>query len=157
MRLLIPFAVAALSIGLTACFKTTPVPVPFASSPYIFRGAWSGTTEAIYGMATLGEAKVNVTATYISAKSYTISGTLTVKGAVYSLNGQADATGGAYLTTQTSPVPDSFQWNTKVSLAGQVVGTLNGYQNVPQIDPDKANSTLTLDGIPYDLPLKRLQ
>lgn len=157
MRLLIPFAVATLATGLAACGHTEPVAVPFDSSPYIFRSAWSGMTRQFSTNATLGEAKVNATATYVSSKRYTISGTLEVGSVTYSLNGQANATGGAYLTTQASQIPNSFQWKTEVSLAGQIVGTLDGYQNVPQLNPDTTSATLTLNGKPYDLPLERLK
>lgn len=152
---------ATLATGLAACGFTAsspePIVVPFASSPYVFRGDWSGITRPTSTNATASEVKVNVTTSYTSATSYTFKGTLVMSGVTYALDGQANATGRVALKAQTSPIPDSFQWTANVSLANQVVGKLTGFQPVPQSDPNTVWNTLELNGQTYDLPLKRTQ
>ncbi|GHF62669.1 hypothetical protein HNQ07_004416 [Deinococcus metalli] len=104
-------AVTALAV-LTAC-QWTPAPpdtretVNFASDPRILRGVWTGQVPvdaAAPSMLTL-----NLTATYQSDSSYTVTGTATLDGRTSDVEGGVNGFGQyRYLRPQTSPVPSGL-------------------------------------------------
>ncbi|QLG11790.1 hypothetical protein HLB42_14090 [Deinococcus sp. D7000] len=89
----------------TACNREvglTPTPISFADHPGILRGAWSGTTASDQTL------RLELSATYDTAETYTVAGTGLLDGDSLTVTGSV--IGGAvhrYLQAQTTPVPET--------------------------------------------------
>ncbi len=80
----------------------TPTPIAFADHPGILRGTWSGLTPSDQKL------RLDLTATYDTADTYTVVGTGRLEGENLTVTG--NVIGGAvhrYLKGQTTPVPET--------------------------------------------------
>lgn len=157
MRLIPLLALAALSTGITACGTKTIVTVPVATDSRIFQGSWVGTPKRVNAGAAVGEVRINAAATYVSSTSYTITGTLALDGKTYTLQGKAQASGGAQLTPQWSPSLPIINWAADVLQGTQKVGVLSSGMTISKDDPKLTvlPTMLTLGNDSYDLELNR--